>query len=364
MPKHIKKYKKRKKPIRFNPDGTVRTNLWNKELTVPQQILFYSIAGILVIGILLVIAYFVGDYKYKSQGYETSDLVVKNYIDGIETADNNKLRNCFSLYTLNNETLYNQQVDIAKNNAIHKTKIDADSLTITSSPYSVEDIINNLRNPYITNANLVDASFKSSASNDYLNCQQFSYYKLITYEFESEWYVYAAQKIHEVTDSASHKKTNQSINIIENSEVNLLDVQKVGSKDVGYVLIDKQWQENQAALIDELSSIKSYTNTDGTAIITLATTTSYDSLADLTAHITQNMLDQNPDIAINDVFRTETDFCGYTAVQMFYLTESNTHNMTWLFKTNESDKEIHLISYDYTSQNSNFVNYVYTFTES
>ena len=307
------------------------------------------------------VAYFIGDAKMKAQGYESSDTVINNYLEGIDNNDASKIRNCFSLYSLNNNELYDLNVKTA-NELASRISIDKNSIQITSKAYSTEDIINNLRNPYITNANIVDVSFNMSEKNNYLDCTQLVYYKFITYEFDNEWYIYASQKIKEITDAARHIKSGQEITLIENSEIDLSDVKRVGSSEIGYLLIGNAWTETEQSQTDGLNNVKAYSNTDGSAVITMATT-SADSTATVSDSVIDKLLAEHSDITINDIFRSTAEFCGYDAIQIFYLSKSDDHTMTWIFKTNDSSNKIYIISYDYSVTQTDYANYVYTFTE-
>lgn len=362
MPKTIKHYKKRKKPIKFNPDGSTKSGIWNKELSTGQQVLFYIIAFILIIAIILTICYFIGKQKLDNQGYETSDLVVENYFNALTKHDSSAMRNCFSLYSRNNE--FDYKLNVTESDNFKNTELIKDSISIESSAFDTTDIINNLRNPYISNANVIYANFKTNETTDTLNCQQLYYYKLITYEFDSKWYIYAAQKIKEITESASQKKTSQTIDIFEGSEIDLTDTKKVGSKETGYICIGNDWTEQTTPdeNNEKLNSIKSYVSPDSNAVITMATTNAYADLQTATEFVIEKLIEKSKGtLSREDMAKVDSTFCSkYTCTQIFYISsETNQHNMTWIFLDGNI---IRYISFDYLAPKTSCANYINTFT--
>lgn len=321
--------------------------------------MYVAVVFIFVLLIFLVLL-LLGRNAHTSQGYDSSEAVIRGYFSGIKTNNSAELQKCYDLRSPTGAEDCKKQLELAQELSKHMT-INLDTIKIDKSEYTgnIEDIKRTTGNSSITAVNHSWITFlteetKSDDKNTVytrLHVQRF-----LTYEAKEKWYIYANSESATASLSAVDKKGDSLP--FKTESIDLDNTKQIGDDNCGYVKIGSDWLKVDTLIDGDIT----YESPLNNARITLATIENeYDDISTYASVFEQSL--QQSEHFQNLVTVHKTKLANRSAHLVICMDKQSQQLLfTWLFKHPTQNDRICEISFECTPAAVDTISYVSTFT--
>lgn len=327
--------KKKRRPtqkVTFQKETTVTTK---EERNIKQTI--FSIAKfigcmilvyIIMFGCFTVYTYF----ETENHGYETSDMVVKEYMSAIINNKYTRIKKCLYSHSTTYLTTSDENRQYAAIIEEMNPTIFIEDMEIQTGQYDGINIIQSKikTDDIITEAitNTVYIPYEEVIDNDkFAGLLQ---YIVVTYKIEDKWYAF------------DMKQTGAITKLAEGNEYNI-----ISNEVLGNISINTSWSETSIEPFENTEYAVAFENPDSTAVISLQAISSELSMNEFIDEFKNNL-------QINNINCTqETVTINNREMQYIYYmlideNEKRTYQCTWFFSDPMRDGYIHCITFDST----------------
>ncbi len=334
---------------------------------------FYSILIASMIAIVFVCIILVGHYESHVHGFNTSDKVIQVFLKAFGDVDTVKMKQC----------VYDDETGFVKNNIdnaleMHDSiELNMDDMNISSASITGNDLTKLQTD---NNKNITEAKFNKVElpMTQIINKKAYSVvqtYNITTVKIDEKWFIANIETVsNKIINSEDDDKiqTDSKISIPDTTidyedaiSISLDDEYSkyIGNESTGYIKVGKDWKPYTAEgyAIDKATSEVDYVSADNSSILTIATLDLGDiSLEEYGSNIYTQIADDSD--AVN-VTADEEKVGEYTAKRVFgYYSSDSIYYTMLLWKTSESDTNVHCLLLQFKPEHRNDYKYITTFT--